>query len=65
VPRRFEEKKGEEETNGSCCMIDEGRPFGVALQGEASNRPLKLLGLRVLVVSVQGKIEPMSTAGRD
>ena len=23
----------------SCCMIDEGWPLGVALQGEASNRP--------------------------
>ena len=35
-------------------MFDEGRPLGVALQEEASNR-LKWLWLRVMVISVQEK----------
>ena len=37
-----------------CCTGDEGRPLEVALQGEASNRPL-LLRLRDVVVSELGK----------
>ena len=35
-------------------MEDEGRPFGVALRGEASNRPL-LHWLKTVVVSDVGK----------
>ena len=35
-------------------MEDEGRPFGVALRGEASNRPL-LHWLKTVVVSEWGK----------
>lgn len=35
-------------------MEDEGRPFGVALRGEASNRPL-LRWLKTVVVSDVGK----------
>ena len=37
-----------------CCARDEGRPFGVALRGEASNRPL-LHWLKTVVVSDVGK----------
>ena len=35
-------------------MEDEGRPFGVALRGEAPNRPL-LHWLKTVVVNVAGK----------
>ena len=37
-----------------CCTRDGGRPLGVGLQEQTSNR-LKLHGLRALVVSVEGK----------
>ena len=33
-----------------CCARDEGRPFGAALRGEASNR-LMLRWLKTVVVS--------------
>jgi hypothetical protein len=36
------------------CIIDEGRPLGIALQEEVSNR-LKLLCLKGMVVSVEEK----------
>ena len=36
------------------CTEDEGRPFGVALQGEAPNRHERL-GSKALVVSVMEK----------
>ena len=37
-----------------CSIGDEGWPFGVALRGEASNRPL-LRWLKTVVVSDVGK----------
>src|SRR5664280_2559079 len=37
-----------------CCSGDEGRPFGVALREEASNR-LVLRWLKTVVVSDRGK----------
>jgi hypothetical protein len=40
------------------CTKDEGRPFGVVLQGKASNR-LKLLWVKVMVVSVEEKAHKM------
>jgi hypothetical protein len=42
---------------------DEGRPFGVALRGEASNRPL-LRWLNTIVVSDVGK-GALDVSGRD
>ena len=44
-------------------MEDEGRPFGVALRGEASNRPL-LRWLNTIVVSDVGK-GALDVSGRD
>ena len=44
-------------------MEDEGRPFGVALRGEASNRPL-LHWLKTVVVSDAGK-GALDVSGRD
>ena len=46
-----------------CCARDEGRPFGVALRGEASNRPL-LHWLETVVVSDVGK-GALDVSGRD
>jgi hypothetical protein len=37
-----------------CCVTDEGRPFGVALRGEASSR-LMLRWLKTVVVSDEEK----------
>ena len=37
-----------------CCMRDEGRPFGAALRGEASNH-LMLRWLKTVVVSDEEK----------
>ncbi|GAB6153247.1 hypothetical protein JCM17380_19970 [Desulfosporosinus burensis] len=37
-----------------CCIRDEGRPFGAAIQVEASNH-LKLLWTKAMVVSVKEK----------
>ena len=37
-----------------CCTEDEGRPFGAAMQVEASNH-LKLLWSKAMVVSVKEK----------
>jgi hypothetical protein len=43
------------ETAGSrCCARDEGRPFGVALRGEAPNHHM-LRWLKTVVVSDVGK----------
>jgi len=39
-----------------CWTKDEGRPFGAAVQAEASNH-LKLLRSKVVVVSVREKAE--------
>ncbi len=39
-------------------------PFAVALQGEAANHP-ELLRSRAVVVSVVGKVAPLSAAGVD
>jgi hypothetical protein len=39
-------------------------PSAVAVQAEAANRP-ELLRLRVVVVSVVGKVAPLSAAGVD
>ncbi len=36
-----------------CCMEDEGGPLGIGVQAQVPNH-LELLGLRVLVVSVEG-----------
>ena len=44
------------------CTRDEGRPLGVGLQEQASNR-LKLHGSRALVVSVEGKDMAMTMSG--
>jgi len=44
------------------CTKDEGWPFGVALQGEASNH-LKLLGSKASVVSVEEKADKMCQGG--
>jgi hypothetical protein len=38
-----------------CCTRDEGRPFGAAIQVEASNH-LKLLWSKAMVVSVKEKV---------
>jgi hypothetical protein len=46
-----------------CCARDEGRPFGAALRGEASNRPL-LHWLKTVVVSDVGK-GALDVSGRD
>jgi len=40
-----------EDAQASCCTRDEGRPFEVALEGEASNSQ-KLLRTKAVVVSV-------------
>ena len=44
----------QEDAKASCCMGDEGRPFEVALQGEASNSH-KLLRSKAAVVNVMVK----------
>jgi hypothetical protein len=44
----------QEDEKSSCCMGDEGRPFGVVLQGEASNSH-KLLRAKPAVVNVMVK----------
>ena len=44
------------------CTKDEGRPFGAALQGEASNH-LKLLWSKASVVSVEEKAHKMCQVG--
>jgi len=41
----------QEDARASCCVRDEGRPFGAALQGEASNRQ-ELLRPKPAVVNV-------------
>jgi hypothetical protein len=41
---------------------DEGRPLGVGLQDQASNRS-KLRRLRVVVVNVGGKVAALTAAG--
>jgi len=41
---------------------DEGRPLGVGLQDQASNRS-KLRRLRVVVVNVGGKVVALTAAG--
>jgi hypothetical protein len=41
-----------------CCADDEGRPFGVALRGEMSNR-LMLRWLNTVVVSDEEKAHKM------
>ena len=40
-----------EDAQASCCTRDEGRPFEVALEGEASNSQ-KLLRAKAVVVNV-------------
>jgi hypothetical protein len=40
-----------EDAQASCCTREEGRPFEVALEGEASNRQ-KLLRAKAVVVNV-------------
>jgi len=40
-----------EDAQASCCTRDEGRPFEVALEGEASNSQ-KLLRTKAVVVNV-------------
>jgi hypothetical protein len=45
-----------------CCAGDEGRPFGVALQGEASNH-LMLHWLKTVVVSDEEKAHVMRQVG--
>ena len=46
-----------------CCANDEGRPFGAALRGEASNRHM-LRWLKTVVVSDEGKA-PVEASGGD
>jgi hypothetical protein len=46
-----------------CCVTDEGRPFGVALRGEASSR-LMLRWLKTVVVSDEEKA-PVKASGGD
>ena len=43
------------ESEKPCCTEDEGRPLGVTMQVEASNR-LKLLWSKAMVVSVKEKV---------
>jgi hypothetical protein len=40
-----------------CCTNDEGRPLGIGLQDQVSNR-LELPWSKVMVVSVEGKGRP-------
>ena len=51
---RFCEGLCQEGAKASCCTKDEGRPFGVALWGEASNCR-KLLRTKAAVVNVMVK----------
>ena len=51
---RFCERLCQEGAKASCCTKDEGRPFGVALWGEASNCR-KLLRTKAAVVNVPVK----------
>ena len=45
-----------------CCVKDEGRPFGAALRGEASNRHM-LRWLKTVVVSDVEKAHGMRQVG--
>src|SRR5215831_4959382 len=51
---RFREGLCQEDAKASCCTEDEGRSFGAALQGEASNCH-KLLWSKAMVMNVMVK----------
>jgi hypothetical protein len=51
---RFCEGLCQEDAKASCCTEDEGRSFGAALQGEASNCH-KLLWSKAMVMNVMVK----------
>ncbi len=54
APRRRVRMPRRSASEQPCCMRDEGRPLGAAVQAEASNHPL-LLCSRDMVVSELGK----------
>src|SRR3989442_350847 len=62
VPRTLKGAGGRWSFWMRCCVEDEGRPFGVALRGETSNRPL-LHWLKTVVVSEWEKAHMMCQVG--